>query len=320
MHRREFLATSTGCGAYLALLLTGAPKTAWARCWNRQEPDSIVTREKWGSLQQLDEDLWVHVATPFTTRDYTTVCNSGIIAGTDRVLVVDAFMQPSGAKWLSEWAEKLTGRRPTDVVCTHYHADHTAGHAGFEANGVRPQIWMTRMTNEAAAKSLTASDGDPEFKNLQTIPADRDTELDLGGRTVRLRPRSGHTSSDITIELVEPRVVWSGDLFFNRIFPNYLDAIPSRLNEYADAMRASEDAIFVPGHGPVADADAVRQYREFLGFMQQAAEKAKEAGQTPEQASAEFQLPASLEQWLVWSPAVVERGFQAWFREWNMEG
>ena len=58
----------------------------------------------------------------------------------------------------------------------------------------------------------------------------RTTTVDLGGRTVRIIPRAGHTSSDVTVELNDPDVVFCGDLVWNEMFPNYVDAVPSVLS------------------------------------------------------------------------------------------
>ena len=61
--------------------------------------------------------------------------------------------------------------------------------------------------------------------------------LDVGGRKVHLHPRAGHTASDLTIELQDPSVVFCGDLVWNAMFPNYVDATPSRLTQAVRLIR-----------------------------------------------------------------------------------
>ena len=56
-----------------------------------------------------------------------TLCNGGVIAGRDGVLAVEGFATAAGAAWLAGEAERLAGMRPTHVVLTHYHGDHTTG-------------------------------------------------------------------------------------------------------------------------------------------------------------------------------------------------
>ena len=122
-------------------------------------------------------------------------------------------------------------------------------------------------------------------------------------------------ASDVTIELVDPKIVWCGDLFFNGMFPNYSDAVPSNLKDYAAQLAKLKETSFVPGHGPVADLDAVKSYQDFLEFVQSAAEAAHKAGKSEEDGAKDFKLPDSLKSWFIWSPDVVKRAYVAWYRE-----
>ena len=83
------------------------------------------------------------------------------------------------------------------------------------------------------------------------IGADQPSTLDLGGRVVRVVPRRGHTESDVSIELDDPSIVFSGDLFWNAMFPNYVDAVPTKLSASVRALRATPTTIYVPGHGAI---------------------------------------------------------------------
>ncbi len=314
MKRREFLRTGS-CGAYVLSLAAVSP---WMtrKVFAAQEENNVVAAEKWGRIEKIQDGIWALISLPFETQDFTTVCNGGIISGSRRTLVVEAFMQDKGAEWMSERALKLTGRRPTDIVCTHYHADHTAGHAGFEHQQKRPRIWLTESTLAAARDSLNQRQaGSGDFQNVQKMPADKPTEIDLGDRVVRVHPRQGHTASDVTIEVVDPKVVFCGDLFFNRIFPNYSDAVPPQLANYARQLNAANDQLFVPGHGPVADAAALKAYQDFLNYVEDRARTAFQAGKSAAQGAQEFNLPDSMSDWLIWSPQQnAPLAFQAWYK------
>lgn len=315
MHRRQFIQTSGSCCAHVFGLAAFAPLLT-RNVFAAQDDTNVVAKEKWGRLEKIEDGVWALISTPFDTRDFTTVCNGGIIAGDKGVLAIEAFMQDAGAKWLAEQAEKLTGKRPTDVVCTHYHADHTAGHAGYAIKDHRPNIWLTKATQKAAEKSLGERGAEsPKFQQVKPLDAESPTEIDLGNRKINIVPRSGHTSSDVSIEVVDPKIIWSGDLFFNRMFPNYKDAIPKRLNDYVDELLEQKDATIIPGHGPIADQAAVKSYQTFLAFVQAAAEDAFKAGKPAEEAAKDFKLPDHLNEWLVWSPDVAKNGYLAWYRQ-----
>lgn len=314
MNRRGFLGAAT-CGAHVLTLACFSPsllRQAFANSDDRE----IEAKEKWGRLEKVHDGVWALISTPFTSRDFTTVCNGGIIQGEKGVLAIESFMQPAGATWIAEQAKRLTGSWPTDVVSTHYHADHSGGHRGYFKDGQSPRMWLTDATKNAAEKSFKerSMEGN-SFRNVSSIDPKRGATIDLGNRQVKLVPRSGHTDSDVTIELVEPKVVWCGDLFFNRMFPNYSDAIPSRLNKYVASISAAPDVTYVPGHGPIADVAALETYKEFLGFIEQRATEAYQAGRPVEAETKEFKLPERFAKWLVWSPENAKNAFNAWYRE-----
>ena len=62
----------------------------------------------------------------------------------------------------------------------------------------------------------------------QPISEPEATSLDLGGRTVTIAPSSGHTASDVTVDVPDAGVLFCGDLVWNAMFPNYVDARPAR--------------------------------------------------------------------------------------------
>ena len=317
MNRRHFLAASGGCAAHLLSLSFVSP-AAGRRIFLPQQDVNVAATEKWGRIEKIADGVWAHIATPFESQDFTTVSNGGIIAGKDRVVAVEAFMKPEGAKWIAERAKELTGRWPTDVVVTHYHGDHASGHGGYFTDEHKPNMWLTESTRSKAEKSFSEKreDAPEKFANVKTLSANEPTTLDLGGRTVNIVPRQGHTQSDVSIEISDPKVIWTGDLFFNRMFPNYGDAIPGKLNEYADKLvKMEDDVVIVPGHGPLANSRAAERYVEFLSHVQEKAIAAIESGTDLKSAASEFKLPKSLENWIVWSPDNAKKAFVAWDRE-----
>ena len=316
MKRRDFLVTAGGCAAHLLSLSCVSPALGRSVFAPRQD-DNVVATENWGRLEEIAEGIWAHIATPFENNDFTTVANGGIIAGEKRILAIEAFMQPAGAKWMAERCKVLTGRWPTDIVVTHFHGDHTSGHSGYIAEDSSPSLWITEPTKVAAEKSFgeKETDAPPVFENVQLLNAEEPTEMDLGGRMITITPRAGHTSNDLTIEITDPKVIWTGDLYFNRMFPNYGDSFPKKLNEYAASLTQLEnDVVIVPGHGPLADSESAKIYVDFLGYVQIAAEKAIAAGGDLDTAAGEFKLPERLKNWMVWSPENAQKAFAAWKR------
>lgn len=313
MNRRKFLTHSVTCGAHLLALSVVSP--AFARSVFAIDDKKILAKEKWARIEKIHDGVFGVISTPFDSRDFTTVCNGGIIVGDKGVLVVEAYMQKNGASWVEKQTEALCKAKPTDVVLTHYHGDHASGHKGFGSDKVRPKIWLTDATKDAAEESFKKQSQANEFENVQKLDGKKPTEIDLGNRKVKIVPRMGHTQSDVTIELVDPKVVFCGDLFFNRMFPNYLDATPTVLKKYVAEMSTEKDVTHVPGHGPISTPEDMNKYRDFLAFVEKSASDAFAAGKSSVEASKEFKLPKSMEDWMIWSPTVVQRSYDAWYRE-----
>ncbi len=306
--RRSFLQGAMGCGAYVMWALSGAP--LGARRAFAGEPVAPVAKEAFARVEQVAENAWAVISTP--EGGFVTVSNGGIIAGDDAVLAIEGFMTPKGGAWLRGVAEELTGRAPTHLALTHFHGDHIAGATGVLGDNGAGTVAVTETVHNALPDALKAENGATKFMMLdQSAP----TELDLGGRTVRLTPRQGHTPSDLSIELVDPKVVWCGDLLWNGMFPNYVDAIPSTLSTQCRELLHENGGVFVPGHGPIGDKQSNQRYLEMLDFVGDAARMAHEKGTPPVEAAKGFAIPASLGEWNLFQPKFFETAFEAWSHE-----
>lgn len=314
VHRRDFLRVSGGCAAHLALMSAGVSLPARTQ-WGASPSHRTVAAEPWGRLEQVGEGIWAMVSTPLAG-DRTTLCNGGLIAGRDGVLMVEAFASDAGAAWMAAQARALTGRAPTHVVLTHYHADHTGGLRGASVAGT---AGSARLHATAATRELTRTRNQnvPDDLLADAVlvdPAQGDT-LDLGGRRVRLAPHDGHTASDVSVRVEDAPVLFCGDLVWNGMFPNFVDAVPSRLTRSVRALRASGATTFVPGHGTVATVAEMDRYLTLLDSVEAAARRAHERGVTAEVAGAEYRIPAELGEWVLFNPRYFERAIGAWLKE-----
>jgi glyoxylase-like metal-dependent hydrolase (beta-lactamase superfamily II) len=315
LSRRAFLASSSSCAAHIALAAALSPAAARA-LWARQTVGPVVAQEPFGRLERVADGIWALISTPLGG-DRTTLANGGLIAGRAGVLAIEGFFQPAGASWLAQRARELTGRWPTHVVTTHYHADHVNGLAGYRENGAAPTIHATERTrDDALQRNRPAEEArSAALRDAVLLPADAQSTLDLGGRTVRLIPRAGHTSSDLTIEIADPSLVFCGDLMWNGMFPNYVDAVPSELARAVRTLRRDRETRYVPGHGAMAGAPDLSRYEAMLDEIERSARKAHAAGISAADAGAAYALPESLGEWTLFGRAFFERAFAAWYRE-----
>jgi glyoxylase-like metal-dependent hydrolase (beta-lactamase superfamily II) len=315
LSRREFLAKSSSCAAHIALAAFAMPPALRA-LWANAPLGPVVAREPFGNLEKVADGIWALISTPLTG-DRTTLSNGGIIAGRNGVLAIEGFNMPAGAAWLAARAKELTGRWPTHVALTHYHADHANGVAGYERPGEKPIVRSTEITRGLVLdKNLPADASRADaLKDVTYFSGVEPTIIDLGGRAVRVVPRSGHTSSDVSLEIDDPSVVFCGDLLWNAMFPNYVDAIPTQLSKSSRALRRQKSTIYVPGHGALAKEADFDRYITMIDEVEATAKQGHAAGRTAAELGAGYALPTTLGEWVLFNKVFFERAFSAWYRE-----
>jgi len=291
----------------MAALAPLGARALWA-----EERMPVVAQEPWGRLEEVAEGIWAMISTPLTG-DRTTLCNGGIVAGRAGVLIVEAFASDEGARWMAEQARALTGRRPTHVVVTHYHGDHTAGLRGAMA-GADVTLLASAVTRDLVAER-NAEPPTELLRSAVVLDTRKPTEIDLGGRSVVVVPRKGHTASDVSVEVSDPSVVFCGDLVWNGMFPNYMDAQPSRLSLDVRLMRQLGASTYVPGHGALASGRDMDRYLELLDHVEAAARDAMQRGMTAEEAGAAYRMPDSTTDWVLFNEGYFARALGAWMSE-----
>ena len=331
--RRRFMTRSArcasagiaaGCASYIAAmtpLVPGRARRLWAQSagGGAGRDGRTVAQTPFARIEQVGEGMYAIISTPMDG-DFTTVCNGGIAAGPSRTVVVESFATPDGARWAAEQARALTGRWPDQVVVSHHHGDHSAGVTGFDEDADAAQQPALRAT--ATMRDLVrGSAGRDEatmarWADAVVLPADEPVEIDLGDRVLTVTPRRGHTDSDVTVEVDGGEgPVWCGDLVWNAMFPNYMDATPSRLSRAVRAIGALPATTFVPGHGPLTDSGAFSRYIALIDSVEEAARDAWRSGLKADEAAAAYAVPEELGEWISFNPSFHLRAFQSWLGE-----
>lgn len=208
------------------------------------------------------------------------ISNAGFVVTKSGVVVIDALGSPQLARELMQEIVRVTGKKVTHVIVTHYHADHIYGLQEFKRAGARiiaHRAALEYLHSETAASRLEASRRElAPWIDAQTrlVPADEwiDGQRDIvvGGIRLQLIPIGpAHTPEDLVVFVPSEKVLFAGDLVFRGRIPFVGQARSGEWIQALDKMlRLDADAV-VPGHGPLsrssrADMELTRDYLVYL--------------------------------------------------------
>lgn len=208
------------------------------------------------------------------------ISNAGFVVTKTGVVVIDALGSPQLARELMQEIVRVTGKKVTHVIVTHYHADHIYGLQEFKRAGARiiaHRAALEYLHSETAASRLEASRRElAPWIDAQTrlVPADEwiDGQRDIvvGGIRLQLIPIGpAHTPEDLVVFVPSEKVLFAGDLVFRGRIPFVGQARSGEWIQALDKMlRLGADAV-VPGHGSLsrssrADMELTRDYLIYL--------------------------------------------------------
>jgi cyclase len=214
--------------------------------------------------------------------------NAGFVIGKDAVLVVDTFIAPQPAQQLLAAIRRLTNLPVRYVINTHYHLDHTGGNGVFAATGAtiiaqrNVRKWeRTENLKFFGPNPKPEQKAEVESLTLPDLVYDHSLGVYLGGGLIDVHYLLGHTGSDSGVFVTDANVVFTGDLLWTHHLPNLIDASTDKWIDTLELMLEHHPHVtFVPGHGDVATAADVREFREYLIALRKAVAAAQAQGKT----------------------------------------
>jgi glyoxylase-like metal-dependent hydrolase (beta-lactamase superfamily II) len=207
----------------------------------------------------------------------------GLVQGRGAALLVDTGTTLVEAAAIDADVREIAGCAVTHVVLTHKHFDHVLGSSQFAGAEVfcAPEVaeYLSSATSHLRDDALSyGANADDVDRAIAALKPPRqgicDVVVDLGGRSVTIaRLGGGHTTADLVVVVPAPEgeagpvVVFTGDLVEESGDPcidadSDLAAWPATLDRLLAV--GGPDAIYVPGHGNVVDAEFVRRQRDWL--------------------------------------------------------
>lgn len=257
--------------------------------------------------------------------------NAGFVIGDESVLVFDTFSTPAAMEELIGEIQALTKLPIKFAVNSHYHLDHTGGNQVLIARGVpiiahdnvlkwqttknkrflpAPEDLQKRRADAAKLLSETPEDQKDKrttlerqirrFDAMMTIKLTNPTvtfgtgvvRLYLGKREVVLSTLPGHTGGDVLAYVPDANVAFTGDLGWSRTLPNLVDAtVNDWIPTLEKILTQYPTAKFVPGHGNVAEATEIKDFRDYLNDLRTRVKQGIADGLTVDQAKQQLKLP-----------------------------
>ena len=214
--------------------------------------------------------------------------NAGFIVGSNGVAVVDTFVGVEPAKELLAEIRKVTTLPVRYVINTHYHLDHTGGNAVFAEAGAtilahrNLRGWLrTENLKFFGASPKPEDKARVEALVLPDIVYSDALDIYLGSRLIQVRYMLGHTGGDSVVFVPDANVIFGGDLIWQYHLPNLIDASTQPWIQTLDKLLADHaSATFVSGHGDLATAADVRDFRDYLNILRVDVAKAQAGGKS----------------------------------------
>jgi cyclase len=197
--------------------------------------------------------------------------NIGVSAGEDGIVIIDDEFAPLAPK-IQAALKGIEDKPVRFIINTHYHGDHTGGNAEFAKQGtIIAHENVRKRLAEGTSLKLMKSTTPPAPKDALPIITFNDrATVHLNGEDIRaIHFPNGHTDGDSVIFFPHANVVHMGDDFVTYGFP-FVDVENggSVSGMIAGCERVLSmvpaDAKFIPGHGPLSNADDVKKFIQLL--------------------------------------------------------
>lgn len=230
--------------------------------------------------------------------------NMAVFIGEDGTFLVDDQYAPLSDKILAAVAD-LGGDTPRFVLNTHYHGDHTGGNEAMGEAGaliVAHDNVRMQMQHEHHSRAFDRTTPPSPEAALPVLTFSETTTFHVNGETVHVfHVSDAHTDGDSLVWFEDANVLHTGDIVFNGFYP-YIDEGTGTVAGLIEACReilaiVDEDTKIIPGHGPLADRDAVIAYRTFLQGVHDTLAPMVARGMTAEEIQAANPLAEWEEEW-----------------------
>ncbi len=205
--------------------------------------------------------------------------NPAFVITDKSVIVIDPGSTVHVGRALLKKIRKQTDKPITHVFNSHIHGDHwLAGQAIAEENPkvkihAHPQMIEDAKAGEAKnwidiMNTLTEGASEGTKAIFPTIALENGQEIKVDNITIKVHLNDfAHTKTDAMYEIVEDKVLITGDNAFNNRSPRLDDgSFAGNIEAMNSALKLDIDVV-IPGHGAAGGKEILSDYRDFIATI-----------------------------------------------------
>ena len=217
-----------------------------------------ATSERLGQIEQVAEGVYAYVQPD----GGWCVNNAGVVVSGGESAVIDTAATERRALGLKAAATTVGAGRPSVLVNTHHHSDHTFGNVFFAPETLIVANEPTRAGIIENGLNLQQLWRDVEWGAVGVRPPvvtfEESLTVRIGGLRLELiTVGPAHTVADTVVWIPQRRVLFTGDVVMSEVTPFTLMGSISGSVAALETLRRLDPAVVVPGHGPVAGPEVI---------------------------------------------------------------
>ena len=200
-----------------------------------------------GVLRQIIPGHYV-----YTQNNAGRLFNSGVVVGTDGVLVFDALDSDALARSERQAIAGVTTQPIRYLVSSPFHDPFNGGSAVYaDVIKIGHENYRAGLIDQMQRGNVA---NDVQRARMPNATFRDRMNLYLGGKEIQvINFGAAHTKGDSVLFVPQDRIVYMSEVFFNEEFPNMAGGYGVSWIKVLDAVKALDADIFIPGHGPIPD-------------------------------------------------------------------
>jgi len=231
--------------------------------------------------QKVSADTYViHGPQGVPSKDNQSFMNNPAwVITADGVVVIDPGSSVQAGRMVVAQLRKTTKMPVTHVFNTHVHGDHWLGNQAIleawpNATMIAHPDMIKLARNGADAfwiklmSDMTGGYTDGTRAVIPTVEAADGQEFKIGGKTFRIHSSTdAHSKTDLMIEMVEDRTLFTGDNVLSHQVMNLRDGTFKGVIKATDQALALNARLYVPGHGQSGDRTFVAEQKAYFDTL-----------------------------------------------------